>query len=364
MKLNHRSFTFQRLSNQHIAGKKFEKPEQVVKRLGALQAQDYMQSLWAIGLRTQSVTSVDIKQAIADKKIVLTWPMRGTLHFVPAEDTKWMLKLSAPRTLAQSKRRMEQLGLNLEIIERCKQIIYDTLHGNKRLSRPDVMKLLEDASISTKNQRGYHILWHIAQTGLICLGPMEDKKQTVVLLDEWVLNSRELSTEESLAELAVRYFTGHGPATIHDFAWWAGITITDARLGIQAAQPGLQREKINDHEHWMSKDTPSEPTYEKPAVYLLPGFDEYLLGYKDRSAVLASEHASLVVPGNNGIFLPIIVIDGQVVGTWKRIIKKNGVDITFNSFAPLGDHEGSVIEAAHRYSEFIGLPLSMAMISQ
>src|SRR3712207_2321467 len=117
--------------------------------------------------------------------------LRGTLHFVPPEDAKWMLKLSASRMLTKDGRRLRQLGLDEEIIERCKELFYDALKGNKRLSRPEMMKLLKEAGISTGNQRGYHILWYVSQSGLICLGPMQDKQQTFVLLDEWVPRSEE-----------------------------------------------------------------------------------------------------------------------------------------------------------------------------
>ncbi len=211
-------FPYRRLLNQRIIGKKPDKPEEVVKHLGALQAQDYHQALWAIGLRLQSGIAIDIEQSIADRKIMLTWPMRGTIHFVPPGDAKWMLKLLAPRVLAQDKRRLEQLELTPEIIERCKLMIHDALHGNKRISRPNLMQMLEEAGISTKNQRGYHLLWHIAQSGLICLGPREGKQQTFVLLDEWVPDAKEVSMDEALSLLAERYFGSHGPATVQDFA--------------------------------------------------------------------------------------------------------------------------------------------------
>jgi len=347
-----------RLFNQRIDAEKFEKPEEVVRWLGAIQAQDYLQSLWAIGLRLRSATVADVEQAIFDGRIIRTWPMRGTLHFVPPEDAKWMLKLSASRMLAKDGRRLEQLGLDVEIMERCKELFYDALKGNKRLSRPDMMRLLEDAGICIENQRGYHILWYVAQSGLICLGPMQDKQQTFVLLDEWVPNSRELSREESLAELIGRYFTSHGPATIHDFAWWAGLTVTEARSSLETTVPGLVSETIDGQEYWMTSDAPGHIAYDKSSVHLLPGFDEYLIGYKDRSAVLAMEHAPRIVPGKNGVFLPTIVLGGQVVGTWKRRLKKNSIDITLSPFTHLDDSEERVIEAAKSYCDFVGLPLS------
>ena len=351
-----------RLVNQLIDGEKLERPEEVVRWLGAMQAQDYLQALWAIGLRLKSATVAGIEQAIFDGKIVRTWPMRGTLHFVPPEDAKWMLKLSAARMLAKDGRRLEQLGLDEKIMERCKELFYNALKGNKRLSRPDMMKLLEEAGISTENQRGYHILWYVSQTGLICLGPMQDKQQTFVLLDEWVPNSRNLSREESLAELARRYFASHGPATVHDFAWWAGLTVTEAKSGPEAAMPGLISEKLDGKGYWTTGDAPGHKAYDKSGVDLLPAFDEYLIGYKDRAAVLNVEDAPRVVPGKNGVFLPTIVVGGRVVGIWKRKHKKNSIDLTLSPFTHLGDSHESAIKAAEYYSDFVGLPLSSTEI--
>jgi hypothetical protein len=351
-----------RLLNQRIDGEKFERPEEVVRWMGALQAQDYQQSLWAIGLRTQSATVADIEQAIVNRKIVRTWPMRGTLHFVPGEDAKWMLSLSASRMLANDRRRLEQLELDETIMERCKERIYDALKGNQRLSRPNMMQLLEDSGIGTQGQRGYHILWYLSQSGLICLGPMQDKQQTFVLLDEWVSHSQAFSREESLAELARRYFTSRGPATIHDFAWWAGLTVADAKQGLEAAKPELVKDQIDGKEYWMTGDARERRVYDTSRVYLLPGFDEHLLGYKDRSAVLAAEHASKIVPGNNGIFFPTMVIAGQVIGTWKRRRKKNALEILLHPFIRLGTSEERVMEAAKWYGDFLGLPLSSAEI--
>ena len=347
-----------RLVNQRIDGQKFEKPEEVVRWLGAIQAQDYLQALWAIGLRLKSATVADIEQAILDGKFIRTWPMRGTLHFVPPEDAKWMLKLSASRVLAKDRRRLKQLGLDEEIIERCRELFYEALKGNRRLSRSEMMEVLEEAGISTENQRGYHILWYVAQSGLICLGPMQDKQQTFVLLDEWVPNSRDLSREESLAELAKRYFASHGPASVHDFAWWAGLTVTEARSGLAATMPELVVEKFDGKEYWMTSDAPGHMAYHESGVHLLPAFDEYLIGYKDRAAVLTVEDAQRVVPGKNGIFLPTIVVGGRVVGTWKRKLKKNSIDITLSPFTHLGDLDERAIEATKLYSDFVGLPLS------
>ncbi|MFX3633930.1 MAG: winged helix DNA-binding domain-containing protein [Candidatus Pristimantibacillus sp.] len=351
------SIAYRRLLHLHINSGSLDKPEQVVKQLGALQAQDYNQALWAVGLRAQSSTVVDIEQAITDRKIILTWLMRGTIHFVSPEDVRWMLELTASRILAQSNRTLERVGLTQEIIERSKLIIYDALQGNKQISRPFLIELLEQEGISTTNERGYHLLWYLAKSGHICLGPKEGKQQTFVLLDEWVPKAKELSKIEALGKLAERYFTSHGPATVHDFAWWAGITVTDASKGLEVVQSRLVSEKVNDLVYWESEREQKGLNDNYPSVVLLPGFDEYLLGYKDRSMVLRAEYAAKIVPGKNGVFMPIIIIDGQVAGIWKRSIKKTSVDIEFDLFDSQEDRRESILEAADRYCAFMGLPL-------
>ena len=358
--MNSGDIGFHRLSSQHIAADRFGKPEDVVRAMGGLQAQDYMQAVWAIGLRTMSGTLANVEQAIADGKIIRTWPMRGTIHFIPPEDARWMLKLSASRLLAADQRRMAQLDLTVDIMARCQDLFCDALNGGRRLSRPEMMNVLEGAGISTSGQRGYHILWYIAQRGVIYLGPMQGKQQTFALLDELVPDSRDLPRDEALAELARRYFSSHGPATVHDFAWWAGITVADARQGLEAAKPGLVSDTIEGKPYWLKVDVPPI-TNDDPSVYLLPGFDEYLLGYKDRSAVLAPHHAQRIVPGSNGMFLPMMVAGGQVVGTWKRTIKKKRVDVTLRPFVARDHVEALAVEAASAYADFVGLPLSLSI---
>jgi hypothetical protein len=283
--------------------------------------------------------------------------MRGTLHFVAAEDAKWMLELLAPRRLAADRSRRKQLELDESTLADCERLVQEALRGGKRLARSEMMRLLQDAQINPKGQRGYHILWYLAQIGLICLGPLQDKEQTFVLLDEWVPAPRQLARDEALAELATRYFASHGPATVDDFATWAGLTLADARSGIETTKSGLCSEKYGDKEFWSASGAPDHATHDTSGVYLLPGFDEYLLGYKDRRAVLASEHAGKVVPGGNGIFFPIIVVDGQVVGTWRRELKRSCVAITLHPFTQLDVAEESIRAAAKRFSDFLDVPL-------
>lgn len=345
-----------RLYNQRI-GSPAQQPPEVVNALGALQAQDYMQAVWALGLRTRSSSLSEVEEAIAGRNIILTWSIRGTLHFAPPEDVKWMIQLSAPRLLKAAERQQAQLELDHVTLERCRKIIYNALRGGRCISRPDLLQRLEDEGIRTTGQRGYHILWHCAYNGLICFGPISGKQQTFVLLEEWMPGLRQLSFGESVAELARRYFISHGPATVHDFAWWSGLTLSDARTGLAAAGGQLVSYTTGGCEYWMPKPPAALPA--GSSVHLLPGFDEVILGYKDRSAVLSPKAASLIVPGNNGVFLPTIALDGQVVGTWKRNIKQKGAELTLIPFEIIERRVLAKVKlAAEQYAAFLGVPLT------
>jgi hypothetical protein len=343
-----------RLASQQIARPAFERPAEVVAWLGAVQAQDYLGALWAVGLRMPSATEQAIEQALAEKTIVRTWPMRGTIHFVAPADVRWMLELLTPRVVRGSKSRMAQLGLDQTIIQASAKILSKELQGGKQLTRPAIYELLGRANIATDNSRGLHILGRLAHERLLCFGARAGKQPTFALLDEWAPEAKSIPRDEALAKLAVRYFTGHGPATLQDFVWWAGLTLADARAGLGAAASQLGREDVGGQEYYFAQGLPAALPGPSQA-FLLPPFDEYLVAYRDRSASLDPRHSSLVVPGGNGIFHPIVVIDGRVVGTWKRAFKKDTVAMTFSSFAPWSDEQaGAITTAAERYGRFVG----------
>ena len=351
-----------RLAAQQIAAPtsvpRFPTPAQIVSWMGAIQAQDYHSALWSLGLRLPGTTAETIEQTIADKTIVRTWPMRGTLHYVAAEDARWMLALMTPRVLAGMALRSQRLELDAPTFTRSFQALTDALQDGEPMARKDVLEVLERAGVSTANQRGYHLLCRAAQEGLICQGPVQNNQQTFVLLDAWLPPGRTLSRDESLAEIARRYFTSHGPATLQDFLGWTGLTAADGRAALAMAAPHLAQLTVERRTYWLSA-SPPELSPSASDTYLLPGFDEYILGYKDRSAVLAPAHADKIIPGSNGIFMPTLVINGQVVGTWKRVIQKKGVTVTFYPFAPLTKAETEAAEeAADRYRAFVGLPSS------
>jgi hypothetical protein len=343
-----------RLHNQHIARATFEKPSEVVAWLGAVQAQDYLGALWAVGLRMRNAVEAGIEDALANRTIIRTWPMRGTLHFVAAADVRWMLELLTPRVVANNAQRLlRQFGLDEAAFARSKDLVARALQGGKQMTRNAMYEAIDTGGVSTAGQRGLHILWRLAQDGVICFGAREGKQQTFALLEEWAPKAKRMGRDESLAELAKRYFTSHGPATLQDFAWWSGLATVDATAGLEMAKRFLGQETINGQTYWLASSTPATKD-SSPTTYLLPAYDEYTVAYKDRSAALNPKYAKLPNYGH-GIFNPTIVVDGQVVGTWKRTLKKDTLAVSPSPFTKLKPAETRAIaEAASRYGKFLG----------
>lgn len=185
----------------------------------------------------RNAVEADIEQALADRTIIRTWPMRGTLHFVAATDVRWMLELLTPRIVANNAQRLlRQFGLDEAVFARSKDLFVRALQGGKRLARNAMYEVLEAGGVSTAGQRGLHILGRLAQAGVICFGAREGKQQTFALLDEWAPTARRMARDEALAEIARRYFTSHGPATLQDFAWWSGLTVANAQAALELAR--------------------------------------------------------------------------------------------------------------------------------
>jgi hypothetical protein len=333
-------------------------PARVVAALGAMQAQDAAGGLWSVGVRAGAACA-EVERAVEAGAIVRTWPVRGTLHVVAAEDVRWMLALLGPRVVAGSARRKRDLGLDEATLARGRDVVGEALAGGVRRTRADVMDVLERHGVSTAGQRGYHILWHLAVTGAICFGPPEGKQPTFVLLDEWVPPRALPDRDASLAMLASRYFGSHGPATLADFVGWADLLVGDARRAIELATD-LARVTDGDRTWWLPRDVPAAGDI-APSAHLLAGFDEYVLGYKDRGDVLDPAHADRIVPGGNGVFRPTLVVDGRVAGTWRQTVRKRGVTVHFDPFAPLAAAaRDALVAAAADYARFLGVPVDVA----
>ena len=342
-----------RLVNQGIASPLPGPPAQAVARLAAMQAQDAAAVRWAIGLRCQNATLATVEQALNSGTIIRTWLLRGTLHVAAAEDVRWLLALLAPRILAGGVGRRRQLGLDDATLTRSLSVIGDALHDGMAMTRAELLHALDEAGIATAGQRGYHLLGHAALHGLICFGPAQGKQETFVLLDERAPATAHLDPDAALGKLALRYFTGHGPATLADFAWWAGLPLGQARQALALVAADLTQVTAGDRRYFYAHGEQTADDRAVPAVYLLPAFDEYYLGYKERDLVLAPGLDKRVV-SSNGIFRPVIVVDGQVEGIWRRERNGTGVRTQIERFGALDSLEAQALDATLRqYTTFL-----------
>lgn len=356
--MRHEHLAAVRLQRQRLTQPDFRSPADVARAFGAIQAQDVYSSLYAIGLRMADATEGVVEQAITDKTIVRTWPMRNTIHFIPAEDTRWMLKLLVERLLTKNASMYRNVGLTESDFARSRDVLTESLQGGQQKTRPQLYAALDAAGIETSGeQRGLHILGYWSRAGLVCLGPRQGKQPTYVLLDEWLPPTPLLEGEEALATLARRYFASHGPATERDFAWWSGLTIGECRVGMRQVAQEFEQETIDGAVYWLSPGAlPADDA--RHLVHLLPSWDEFTVAYRDRSALLhpAFPQDSFIVLG------PVIVVDGRLVGSWKRNITKGAVTVTCTLYAPLSaDDQEALEQAVGRYGRFLGLPAKLEM---
>jgi len=345
-----RRLTALRLSALGIAQPSAASPVAAVRHLLALQGQDYAGALWSIGLRTPGAVVADIQAALDRGDIVRSWPFRSTLHVVAAEDLGWMLALTADREFAAAAGRHRQLELTATDFDRAERIVRDRLQGGVRAERKDLLAAIEADGLSIEGQRGAHLLGRLAQAGVAVLCG----QHTWTLLDDHVRTPRHLDRDEALSEIARRFLTARGPATERDLAWWTGLKLTDARAAIASVDDEFDRLDLGGVSYRVAPGLEEAPD----GVHALPGFDEYMLGYADRSAQLAGRPLDLVVPGSNGMFLSTIVVNGEIVGTWRRTAKAKGVQITVEPFGTLtaGARKGFE-RAARAYGEYLGLPV-------
>jgi hypothetical protein len=363
-----------RLARQQLAAAATSDPARVVAHFGAVQAQDYGQSLWALGLRAAGSGAATIEAAVERGEILRTWPMRGTIHFVPAADARWMLALLAGRRVRAAAGVYRKIGLTPEVLRRAAQVVAGELRGGGRARRPELYARLTaagiDCSASPHGGRGGHILGYLSMTGLTCIGPHAGTQPTVVLLDEWAPRPR--TPADPLAELATRYFASHGPATVPDFSWWSGLSRGEARTAIGRAGPALATEEADGQQYWDASAPPpaghgrlgsSAPGPAPDGALLLPAFDEYTVAYQDRAALLAPRGAaSGGQPTSSDLLNPVMLLDGRAAGLWKRTVARDRVQISLAPFAPLSAHDRERLEqAAGRYASFLGRPAEITL---
>lgn len=351
-----------RLAAQGLVGPGFASVPEAVRTMTALQAQDLPASLWAVGLRVLGSRVADVRAALDCGEIVRSWPMRGTLHLLAPEDLKWVLEITSGRLIRGLAGRHRELGISAADIDAAADAALLRVASGAAASRAELFETFEQAGQSTAGQRGIHLLAMLCQLGLLVQGPLAGNQQLVVGFGDWITESRTLERAEGIAEWLLRYLRSHGPATERDFAWWSGIPLTETRAALAEVRQHLVELEFEGRRYWLSPETAAlldDGVPGRRSVLMLPGFDEFILGYTDRSVALPPHHADKVVPGGNGVFKKTIVAGGEVVGTWSA--PRSGRSVTVVA-EPFGGADGlrpaarrSFELRAAEYRRFLGL---------
>jgi hypothetical protein len=321
--------------------------------MGAIQAQDYAMSKWAIGVRLREPILQKIDDSLQKGEIIRIHVLRPTWHLVSADDVHWMLKLTAPKIRSSMTARNKQLELTDTVISKTNRILESSLESGVSLTRTELAKEFGNAGIRTDENRLSHILFEAELEALICSGPENENKQTYSLLNHRVPVKKDLSRDESLAELARRYFTSRSPATIYDFAWWSNLSLTEIRKAVDLIGSDFHSETVGSQQ-FILPESFSWPEQSINLVRLLPSYDEFLISYRDRSSSLSIVNNPKTV-STNGIFFPIVVVNGQVAGLWQRSAKKNKLSVDANLFKPVSKANNNQIEKqATRFGRFWG----------
>lgn len=338
------------------------RPLDVVRWFGAMQAQDVASGHWSLGLRCAGSTDATIVDAFETRDVVRTWPMRGTIHLVPAEDVRWMLELTGSRMLATSVRRRENLGLTLADAELATTVLEQALRQRHVLTRAEAIAGMADAGINVSEQRSYHLLWYAAQIGVTCIGPQRGSDQTFVLVSEWAPVQVRHTRDEALAELFLRFVRSHGPVPLQDFAGWTGLPMGDTKKAAKANDGRVRTIASAAGELWVTTELAEHLAagIEPHPVVVAPGFDEFMLGYKDRTLQVPEGAFDRIVPGGNGMFRATVVAGGVAVATWKRTMRANKVVVDVEAIAKITPPQRKQMRAAfERYAGFLDTGLEL-----
>jgi polyhydroxyalkanoate synthesis regulator protein len=341
-----------RIHNQYLNHAKFKKPEEVVGHMCAMQAQEYANAKWAIGLRMLSPTDKAVEKAMTSGAILRTHVLRPTWHFVLPQDIRWMLKLTAPRVNSGNATMYKKHELTDTVFNKSFDVFAKAMQGGKQLTRAEIVTAMHEAHIATDDLRLTLLLMKAELEQLICSGPRLGKQFTYALLDERAPSVAEIDEDEAVGRLVLRYFTSHGPATVNDFVHWSGLTVANAKTGIEINKALLSQITVEGETYWMGADADFSIA-KKSGAYLLPVYDELIIAYKNRDAMVP---AKFIDKMRAITFFPTIIINNQVVGNWSRNIGKKTIDIELKPFDKLSKMQSDSIEtAAQRFKKFNGI---------
>ncbi len=341
-----------RTLSQQLSNPDFDNPKDLVSWMGAIQAQDYNMSKWAVGVRLKSATINQVEKALESGQILRTHVMRPTWHLVAAEDIRWMLKLSKERIKSANNSFSKDLGITESLYSKCERLMHKMLEGNKSLTKQEITSEFAKAKISVDTPRHTsHLIMRAEAEGTICSGVDKNKKPTYALLEERVPSVGELHKEEALAKLALAYFKSHSPASLQDFVWWSGLSITESKQAIGLISSELVTDKFESHNLYVHQSY-NKKVKPDDVLHLLPSYDEYLISYKDRTTVMDAQHHSKAF-NNFGIFQPVIMYRGEIVGNWRKSVKKGQINIETSFFEQPPVDSQLIKQAEEKYKAFI-----------
>lgn len=319
-----------RVISQQLANPQFESAKELVRWMGAVQAQDYNMSKWAIGIRLKQGTIQHVEEALERGEILRTHVMRPTWHYVAAEDIRWMIGLTGERVKKAYTAYASRLEIDEKQYTKCVDTLGKMLEGHNHLTKQEIGEAFQNASLCIDISQANSFINRAEALGIICSGVDKNKKATYALLDERVPPTKALHKDEALALLATRYFSSHAPASLQDFIWWSGLTATEAKQAIRQIEPELVKDRFATEELFVHRSC-NDTQLADQVVRFLPSYDEYLISYKNRTAVLDLKHHSKAF-NNFGIFYPVIMYNGRVVGNWKKKTTKDKFKIETSFF--------------------------------
>ncbi|NJD59377.1 MAG: winged helix DNA-binding domain-containing protein [Anaerolineales bacterium] len=358
--MNHREIKIQRLFSQQLVQPRYTSPVELVSYMVAMQAQDFPMAKWAVGVRIPGSTEKMVEAAITRAEILRLHVLRPTWHFVAAQDIYWMLDLTARWVMAGETAREKQLELTKDVFSRSNATLEKALAGGQSRTRNELIAALQQAGIRTDENRASHLFMRAELDEIICSGATQGGKATYALLSERVPLARRLIREAALAELARRYFTSRYPATQQDFSWWSGLPASEVKQALESVKQDFTTEVIDGVTYWLPRHVESVRATQVNPI-LLPTYDELLISYAERGASFPAgieQHMKDI--SNRGIFWPILLKDGQVVGTWMRTLKGDRVIIELSPFQPLAKAElDQLQDAAQHYANFLDKKLEL-----
>ncbi len=346
-----------RMHTLRLVGQTYPSPAAVVDGLLAVQAENHGQASWAVASRTPGISEEAFGRLFDDGVILRTHVLRPTWHFVGPDDIRWLVELTAPRISRLMVQLQRQLGIDDAMLDASAEEIADALAGGVHLTRDALGARLRDAGLPADGQRLGVMLVNAEMSALVCSGAMQGRDHTYALVEERAPMARRLDRDEAVPELVLRYFSGHGPATERDLAYWATMTLTDVRAGLAEVAPDLEQVEHDGRTYWYAEPPPDEG-HHSPQAHLLQTLDEYHNGYQDSRYVLDADG---LVPGGRPAAVGMTLVDSQMVGDMRRTIRANHVDFEIGLFRELSNDELAEVEAAaDRYGRFLGLDATVA----